>query len=248
MAIAGLLIAGITLTLVLTRADPGPDAAPLPPPASFVPSPIVTADGRPPSIDGPGTTEVDVVTPGAPREVGNGLAPWQTAPPVDIVTGEPLDPRLDFGADIAATRRRVEAFARDSGRWSITVPVDAEITTPTGTTDRELAEQTQPFAARRLADDAGTGIGDVWVLASGGSDAGDRYLAEARRRWSPTKAIETHSPSVGLRLSLIYENEAHRIWVVDLDGDSILVFDMPATTDVTTLADVTAAWRAAIDG
>ncbi|MEZ5246855.1 MAG: hypothetical protein R2707_17305 [Acidimicrobiales bacterium] len=238
-----LLAAGTAF--VLTRPDTAPSATALPPPVSTTSAvPLPTTSERPPSLVG-GARPTSGFLPGVPREVAEALSPWDTPPPVDLVSGLLLDESLDYADDIA----RVAELLADFPDEFVLAPLDPpEILTFDGVLDADQLEATQPFAARTLQRTAGSTpgastLGEVWLIASGGSTAGDAYLAAARERWNREAAIDLFSPEVGLRLWLLGSDGTTDLWVSDLDDDAMILVQAPTTADPAALADVLDTWR-----
>lgn len=245
------LFAGAVVYWV-TRPDPEVVATELPPPGptvTVVDDPVPTAPDAPVGADAVLPTNA-IIDPGAPREVaGDGLAPWETAPPVDFVTGLYLDEDIDYTVDIARVDELLAAFPA----LLDAAPLDpAEIQTLDGALDVELLETTQPFAARSLRRaDNGTDVGELWLLASGGTEQGDAYLAAARARWNVDAAIGNFAGGAGLRIWTLAEGEDRTIWVTDLETDSLLVIQTPPAVSPELLTDTLRAWRrslAAVEG
>ncbi len=240
VGLAAVLLIGAAVGYVVTRPDPAPSANSLPPPASTTTVEVEpTASEPPPSLVG-GARPATGFLPGTPREVGEGLAPWETPPAIDFVTGLLLDERLDYTADIARVAELLDAFPDEFGVAELDPP---EIVTFDGVVDAEQVESTQPFAARTLRDGDGTEIGQAWLVATGGSEVGDAYLAAARERWSTDAAIEQYAPEVGVRLWLLTADEQLNLWSAPLLDDSLVVVRSAAAVDPEAIADLLRAWR-----
>ena len=236
------IVAGVAY--VLTRPDNAPDANPLPPPAS-----TTTVETIPPSSDAPpsllgGARPASGFIPGTPREVGEGLSPWETPPPIDFVTGLLLDKSLDYSVDIARIGDLLDIFPDVATLTELDPP---EIQTFRGIIDAELLEATQPFAARTLSGSDDAAIGQIWLIASGGSEAGDDYLTAARERWNPDGAIDQFSPDVGVRLWLLAGDATTKVWLSDLEDDSMVLVRVAADVDPQFLTDTLRSWRRAVD-
>jgi hypothetical protein len=230
---------------VLTRPDPAPSANALPPPVSTnTVEPRPATSERPPSLVG-GARPTTGFLPGVPREVDDALSPWDTPPPVDVVTGLPLDESLDYTDDITRVAELLAAFPDGFTLAPLDPPV---VLTFDGGLDADQLEATQPFAARTLRRDDGStlggpALGQLWLIASGGSTAGDAYLAAARERWNLDAAVDQFSPEVGLRLWLLGADATTTLWASDLDEDSMVLLQSPASVDPAILADALDAWR-----
>ncbi|MEM7142150.1 MAG: hypothetical protein AAF548_14090 [Actinomycetota bacterium] len=228
---------------ILTRPEPAVDATELPPPD---PDTVPVREPSEPEPDGPPTVDgaipqTDVIDPGAPREVADGLSPWETAPPIDFVTGRFLDDRLDFSTDIARVAELLDAFPGDGLELTLLEP--GEILTLDGSIDTEMLETTQPFAARTIVREDGVEVGELWLMASGGSAAGDDYLAAARERWNVDAAIDQFAPAPGVRMWKLGEGDGLTIWAMDLDADAIVIVQAPTLVSPEVLTDTTRAWR-----
>jgi hypothetical protein len=159
-----------------------------------------------------------------------------------VVTGLLLDESIDYTVDI---ERVAELLAAFPGALTV-APLDPpEILTFEGRLDTEQLESTQPFAARTLHGTDGVAVGELWLIASGGSEVGDAYLAAARARWSLAAAVGQFSPEVGLRLWLLGADSTTNLWASDLDDDSMILVRSPPTIEPRTLTDVLKAWRRA---
>lgn len=239
----GLLVLTVLVTgiaFVLTRPDPTTVATALPPPVSTTSTaPSAPPDEAAPSVSG-GVKPASGFTPGAPREVGEGLSPWETPPPVNFVTGLLLDESLDFSADI----ERVDALLDDfPPLLTLALLEPPELLTFTGVLDAEQVETTQPFAARTISRDDGLEVGELWLIASGGSAAGDDYLAAARNRWDVDAAVDQFAPEVGVRLYLLGADDTTHLWASDVEDNSIVLIQAPAAMDPQLLVDALRAWR-----
>jgi hypothetical protein len=232
------LIAGVAF--VLTRPESTATATALPPPASTTTAkPTSTPTEAAPSVVG-GVKPATGFVPGAPREVGEGLSPWETPLPVDFVTGLLLDESLDFATDIDRVGELLRAFPPVLTLAPLDPP---ELLTLDGTLDAEQIETTQPFAARTLTRNEGEAVGELWLIASGGSTPGNAYLAAARNRWNSEAALDNHSPEVGVRLWLLGADTTKNLWVGDLKNDSMVVIQAPLSVHPSVLTDVLKAWR-----
>lgn len=244
VALLVVLVIGAGAAFLLTRDDPAPTATSLPPPASTtttsVPPPVTDA---PPSLGG-GARPATGFVPGAPREVGEGLAPWETPPPIDFVGGGLLDDRAEHDADIARVRAVLDAVPAN---WGLGVLDPPELATFDGTVDLELVETTQPFAARTLLDGTDRPVATVWLIASSGSEDGDAYLSAARTRWDTAAALEQFAPEVGVRLSLLARGDTVDVWATALDVRSLVLLQTPTGSDPAAIATLVRDWRAAID-
>lgn len=224
---------------VLTRPDSAPSANALPPPVSTTSVEPPTTSAPPPSLVG-GTRPATGFLPGVPREVDEAPSPWDSSPPVDVVTGRLLDESIDYTADIVRVAELLDAFP---GALTL-APLDPpDILTFEGRLDAEQLESTQPFAARTLHRGDGSVVGELWLIASGGSEVGDAYLAAARARWNLDAAVDQFTPEAGLRLWLLGADATTNLWAGDLDDDSMILLQSPVTVDPTTLTDVLKAWR-----
>lgn len=244
VALLVVLVIGAVAAFLLTRDEPAPTATSLPPPASTtttsMPPPVADA---PPSLGG-GARPATGFVPGAPREVGEGLAPWETPPPIDFVGGGLLDERAEHDADIARVQTVLDAVPDP---WGV-LPLDPpELVTLDGTVDLELVETTQPFAARTLVDPADHPVATLWLIASSGSDDGDAYLSAARTRWDTAAALEQFAPELGVRLSLLARGDTVDVWATALDVRSLVLLQTPTGSDPAAIATLVRDWRAAID-
>ncbi len=235
-----LLVIAAGVVFVLTRPDPAPTANSLPPPASTTTTePLPTSSEPPPSLVG-GARPATGFLPGAPREVDEGLSPWETPPPIDFLTGLLLDETLDYTTDIARVGDLLAAFPAALTLAELDPP---ELLTFDGKVYVEQVETTQPFAARTLHRADGAAVGELWLVASGGTDAGDAYLATARDRWSLESAVDQYSPEVGLRLWLLGSDETTNLWDSDLENDSMVLIQAAVSVDPKLLTDALGAWR-----
>jgi hypothetical protein len=240
VGVAALLVIGAGIAFVLTRPDPAPSANSLPPPASTTTVEIEpTTSEPPPSLVG-GARPATGFLPGTPREVGEGLAPWETPPAIDFVTGLLLDESLDYTGDTARVAELLDAFPEEFGVAELDPP---EIVTFDGPVDAEQVEATQPFAARTLTAADGTEIGQSWLVATGGSEVGDAYIAAARERWSIDDAIDQYAPEVGVRLWLLTADDTMNLWSAPLLEDSLVVVRSSTAVDPELITDLLCAWR-----
>jgi hypothetical protein len=237
------LFAGTTF-FVLSRPDAETVANELPPPASTTTAPpSLEPRGQAPSI-AEGAQPGVAVAPGAPREVGTGLSPWQTTPPIDFVSGLLLDDNLDYSSDIARVKELLTSFPEIFGLDMLDPP---ELLTFIGPIDVETLETSQPFAARTIRRERdGLAVGELWLIASSGTEVGDAYLAAARARWDSGAAIDQFSTEVGVRLWLLGADDETNLWASDLDDRSMAIIQAPAGLDPTALTDAIGAWRKAI--
>jgi hypothetical protein len=241
---AALLLIAIVVGYALTRPEAETVATELPPPASTSTTttlPRIADDVRAPSVAG-GLRPIDgLVTPGASREVGDTLRPWETPPAINFITALLLDEELDFTADIA----RVHAlYATFPPAFSLAALDPPEILTLSGVVDALQVEETQPFAARTIVGAVdGQELGEIWLVASAGTDAGDDYLAAARARWDIDTATEQFAPEVGVRLWLLGSNVDVNLWATDLESGSIIVIQAPTNVAPLTLTNALQAWR-----
>lgn len=244
-----LLVIAAGVVFVLTRPDPAPTANSLPPPASTTPTvpPRPVSTERPPSLVG-GARPASGFLPGAPREVDEGLSPWETPPPVDFLTGLLLDETIDYAADIERVAELLAAFPGELAAETLSLDEldPPELLTYGGSIDAEQVELTQPFAARTLhrADD--TAVGELWLIASAGTEPGDAYLAAARDRWSLDAAVDQFSPDVGLRLWLLATDQSTNLWASDLEDRSMVLVQAPVSVDPVILTDALRSWRRTI--
>jgi hypothetical protein len=232
------------MAFVLTRPDTTPVATELPPPASTTTAPpSLEPSGQAPSIAG-GIRPSSLVVPGVPREVGEGLSPWQSPPPIDFVTGQWLDEELDFTADIARVDELLAVFPVP---WALVELDPPQLLTFDGVIDVASIETSQPFAARtiRRAQD-GSDVGELWLIASSGTDAGNAYLAAARARWDLAAALDQFSPEVGVRLWRLGGDESINLWASDVDRASLVIIQAPVSVAPVVLTDSLKAWRRAI--
>lgn len=241
-----LLVIAAGVLYVVTRPDAEVVATELPPPdpdAVDVPDPEPTLPDKPVGADAV-VPASDLIDPGAPREVADGLSPWETAPPVDFVTGLYLEDDLDYAADIARVNELLDAFPALLELAPLDPP---EILTFDGVLDLEMLETTQPFAARtiRRADD-GVDVGELWVIASGGSEDGDAYLASARARWSVEAAIDQFAGGAGLRIWKLGEGDGLTVWATDLEANSMIIVQAPSLVSPEILTDTLRGWRRSI--
>ncbi|MEQ8841594.1 MAG: hypothetical protein RIB98_11480 [Acidimicrobiales bacterium] len=226
----------------LNRSDPAPHANPLPPPASTTTvAPRPTTSEPAPSVAG-GARPASGFVPGAPREVGQGLSPWESPPPLDLVGGGLLDPSLDFTTDIGRVDELLTAFP---GQFTLASLDPPQLATFGGAVDIELIETTQPFAVRTLILADGTAAGELWLIASSGSPAGDDYLAAARARWDTGTALSQYAPDVGLRLWLLATDDTTNLWVGDVDTRAMIVVRAPLDLTPSALTEVLAPWQRA---
>lgn len=238
--VVALLVGAVAF--VVTRPESTPSANELPPPASTTRRPPEPTSSEPaPSVVG-GVKPTSGFFPGAPREVGEGLSPWETPPAVDFVSGLLLDESLDYSADIDRVAELLDDFPNVLTLNALNPP---EILTFGGSVDAEQLETTQPFAARTISRDDGLAVGQLWLIASGGTDAGDAYLAAARDRWDVDAAIDQYSPEVGVRLWLLGTDSTINLWASDLEADSMVLVQAPTTADPGVLTDALRAWRRA---
>lgn len=246
VTIASLAVIAGLLVYVLTRTPAPPIATELPPPAPTTEAPRdLTPESQAPSISD-GVIRGPVVTPGAPREVGGGRSPWQTAPPIDFITGLLLDVDLDFTLDIERVGELLAAFPES---WTLDPLDPAELTTFAGAVPVESVETTQPFGARTIvrAED-GLRVGELWLVASAGTEAGDGYLVAARDRWDLDSALDQYSPEVGVRLWRLGGDDSINIWASDLDDRSMVVIQAPVAVDPAVVTDAFQAWRRSLPG
>ncbi len=232
------------MAFVLTRPDPVPIATELPPPASTTPTtPTSEPSGQAPSIAG-GIRPSSLVVPGVPREVGEGLSPWQSPPPIDFITGQWLDEDLDFSDDIARVDELLAVFPAP---WALEKLDPPQLLTFDGVIDIATIETSQPFAARtirRAQDDLD--VGELWLIASSGTEAGDAYLAAARARWDLAAAVDQFSPEVGGRLWRLGGDDSINLWASDVDRSSMVIIQAPVSVAPIVLTDSLKAWRRAI--
>ncbi|GJM37466.1 MAG: hypothetical protein DHS20C19_08330 [Acidimicrobiales bacterium] len=242
--VVALAIAGV-VAFILTRPEAEVTATELPPPD---PNAVDIADPEPKAPDAPPAADAvtrpnDLVTPGAPREVSEGLSPWETLPPIDFVTGEFLDEDIDYGADIDRVDELLLFFPASLEIAPLDPP---EILTFDGSLDVEMLETTQPFAARTVTRDDGLEVGELWLIASSGSDVGDAYLASARERWDIAAAVDSYAPAAGVRLWQLGSGDGLTLWATDLEQDSMLVIQAPSLLSPEIVTDTLRAWRRAI--
>ena len=238
----GVLLVGAAVYLV-TRTDAPPDPDALPDPVTSAASTTSTTPGRAPTVQadrGGGDREVTGIAPGIDREVVPAPSPWEEAPPVNFVTGRHLSPDLDFTADIARVAEILAAFPAPLQLEPLDGP---EIMTFGGPIDIGETEASQPFAARTVSTGLGR-LGEVWVIASSGSEDGNAYLAAARSRWDPARAIDQYAPEPGLRMWKLGEDDRTQIWVTDLEDMSIVVLQAPVRVEPETLRAIIVEWRA----
>lgn len=243
LVLGGLVILVGAAVYIITRQDPPPNANALPAPVETSTSTTSTTPGRPPTLDGGSSGGGDGVTgiaPGIDRDVGVGGSPWDEVPPVNFVTGRHLVPDLDFTADIARVAEVLAAFP-ETLRLE---PLDrTEIMTFGGPVDIVETETSQPFAARTVSSGLGP-LGQVWIIASSGTRDGDAYLAAARSRWDPARAIEQYAPEPGLRMWKLGQDDQTQVWVTDLDDAAIVVLQAPVAVDPEALRTIIVAWQA----
>ena len=243
LVLAGLVILVGGVAYLLTRQDPPPDPDALPSPVETSTTTTTTTPGRPPTVEGGtggGRDGAAGIAPGVDREVGFGVSPWDEAPPVNFVTGRHLSPDLDFTADIARVAEILAAFPAPLQLEPLDGP---EIMTFGGPIDIGETEASQPFAARTVSTGLGR-LGEVWVIASSGSEDGNAYLAAARSRWDPARAIDQYAPEPGLRMWKLGEDDRTQIWVTDLEDMSIVVLQAPVRVEPETLRAIIVEWRA----
>jgi len=182
IAVAATVMSGAFAWHLLT-ADPAPVAAPvLPAPTTFAApaslSPTVTRPIIPSSNLGP-LGVVDQRVDGIERSVQQSVAPWQSKA-IDMITGGSLE-GLDFTADVTLLNRVTAALPAG---WSL-APFDTDtVPSPAGEIPVDWAESTQPMRARQLIRPDGSPVGRVLIFA-GVSEAGTRYVREARDHWNP---------------------------------------------------------------
>ncbi|MDW3220377.1 MAG: hypothetical protein R8F63_17345 [Acidimicrobiales bacterium] len=239
-----LAIAGV-VAFILTRPEAEVTATELPPPdpnAVDVPDPEPKAPDAPPAADAV-TRPNDLIAPGTSREVADGLSPWETLPPVDFVTGEFLDEDIDYGPDIDRVDELLSLF---TGGLAL-APLDPpEIVTFDGALDVEMLETTQPFAARTVTTGDDQDVGELWLIASSGSEEGDAYLASARDRWNIEAAVDSYAPAAGVRLWKLGSGDGLTVWATDLEQDSLLVIQAPSLVPPEIITNTLRAWRRAI--
>lgn len=241
--LSGIVVFAAVTTYILTRPDPAPDPAALPEPAETALTTSTTTPGQAPSVDrgdAAPTPTVPLGDPGVDREVGLGLSPWEESPPIHFVTGGLLVEADDYTDDIARVQELLAGFP---ALFELEAPAEQELLTFAGRIDLEVTEATQPFAARTMSSRFGE-IGELWLIASGGSRAGDAYLAAARSRWDVSIAVEQFSPSPGLRLWKLGEDSTNQMWVTELTDDSLAIVQVPLGIEPTALATAIEAWRA----
>lgn len=243
LVLSGIVAFAAVTTYLLTREDPPPDPAALPAPdETSLTTSTTSPPGEAPSIDrgdrGPTPTLPDLG--GVDRDVGGGLSPWEEAPPVHFVTGNLLPERDDYTVDIARVQEILAAFP---AAFSLDPLEDPELLTFGGPIDLAVTEATQPFAARTMASRTGA-IGELWLIASGGSSDGDTYLAAARARWDTDIAVEQFAPTPGVRLWKLGEDATNQMWVTELTADSLALVQVPVGVPPTSLAAAIEAWRA----
>jgi hypothetical protein len=233
-----MLVGGVAF--ILTRTDTAPTANALPPPTATTPERAEpTSSEAAPSLAG-GAKPTSGFLPGAPREVSEGLSPWETPPPIDFVTGLLLDESIDYAVDIDETAELLSYFPAALSLSELDPP---ELLTFDGSVDAEQIESTQPFAARTLSRDDGLEVGELWLIASSGSDAGDAYLSAARARWNVDTAVEQYAPEVGVRLWLLAADATVNLWAGNLTLDSMVLVQAPIGVEPSILTDVLKAWR-----
>ena len=242
--VLALLVIAAGVAFVLTRPDPAPTAnsLPPPPPTTATVAPRPTSSEPPPSLVG-GARPASGFLPGTPRDVDEGLSPWETPPPIDFLTGLLLDETIDYTADIERVAELLSVFPGELAPEKLDPP---ELLTFGGSIDAEQVELTQPFAARSLHRTDDTAVGELWLIASAGTEPGDAYLDAARDRWSLDAAIDQFSPDVGLRLWLLGSDESTNLWASDLEERSMVLVQAPVAVDPVILTDALRAWRRTI--
>jgi hypothetical protein len=124
-----------------------------------------------------------------------------------------------------------------------------EILTLGGIVDALQVEATQPFAARTIVrQQDGQELGEIWLVASAGTEVGDAYLEAARTRWNVDTATEQFAPEVGVRLWLLGGNDDLNLWAADLEAGSIIAVQAPTSVAPGAFTDVLQAWRRGLPG
>ena len=247
IVIGGLVLFTAITGYLLTRPAAAPDPTALPAPEETSLTTSTTTPGRAPSVDRGNSSPTPTVAlgeSGVGRAVGDGLSPWDEAPPIHFVTGELLSERDDYTADIALVAQLLDAFPPP---FTLEPLASNELVTFGGVIDLEVTEATQPFAARRLAGRTDA-IGELWLIASAGSADGEAYLAAARGRWDVAAAVEQYAPSPGLRLWKLGEDASTQMWVTALTEDSLAIVQVPVGVEPTALATAVESWRDNLDG
>ena len=107
-----------------------------------------------------------------------------------------------------------------------------------------MVEASQPFAARTLLRPAdGVPVGELWLIASAGSDDGNEYLAAANARWDINAAIDQFSPDVGIRLWRLAADTEINLWASNLIDDALVVIQAPLEVEPQVLTNALEAWR-----
>lgn len=240
-------VIAITVAVVgawwLSRGAGPPDPAALPPPASTTTVAVIETTGQAPTVQGAPAAVDPVAVVQADRQVDEGLAPWETAPVLDLVTGLPLDEDLDHTADIARVGELLARFPYESGLAPLEPP---RLRTLAGEIDLAPVEASQPFAARSLRGADGTELGELWLIASGGTEPGDAYLTAARDRWGEARALDRFAADVGVRIWRLAGDETRTLWAGELEAASLVLVQAPAALDPRVLTDALEAWREAV--
>ncbi|MEM9465554.1 MAG: hypothetical protein AAGA90_09275 [Actinomycetota bacterium] len=244
LGMGGGLVAVILVAVLghayLTRppSEPEPLALATPTPTSStttVPAPTV----QPPTIDRPDAADAPppTIEVGAERSVvpSDGTNPWNGAPARNVLSGDALD-NTDYRPGIEATAAVV---SRIPAPFTATEPTQPEW----NGIDLDRAEQSQPFAARAIADASGT-ITDVWVIARGPSmtDGSAAYVRQALETWPDEAAIDTFSPRPGVRLHQLTDDGTETIWL-DRRDTWLVLYRAPSGTDPGLLGVISDAWN-----
>lgn len=239
---ASVLLIAALVTFVLTRPDDATVANELPPPASTTSTvPPAVTDESAPSVRGGARPDL-MFAPDAQREVGDGLAPWDEPPVVDFVRGGLLDITEEYDLDTARVAELLEQFPSPF----VLSPLEGgTITTFDGELDAATIEESQPFAARSIQGPTGNVVGELWLIASGGSEAGDAYLAAADARWDRNAAIDQFTPDVGMRLWRLGTDERINLWASNLLDGAVVLIQARLDVAPVVLTDALSAWQRA---
>lgn len=233
IAVVAIIGAGGYWALTRTEAEPTPTALAVPDTTTTVERTEPTEPLARPNSDAaplPTLPATDAVE----REVGDAVNPWNGAPPRDVLTGDLLE-NTDYSPGIAAVGAIV---AHPIDGFTVGAPVETEW----NGVDLAVAERTQPFAARGVADETGP-IADMWVIARGSAtnDGSAAYLDAARALWPIDEPLDSFSPRPGIRIHQIASLGGEAVWVDDR-GDWMVVYRTSVDVDPALLGSISEAW------
>ena len=139
------------------------------------------------------------------------------------------------------------SLAAFPSRWARRARAPPVLLTFDGPVDVATLEASQPFAARTIRSEQDKVIvGELWLIASAGSEAGDAYLAAARSRWDLSAAVDQFSPEVGVRLWRLGGDDMTDVWAADLEDKSMVIVQAPVSVAPSVLTNSLSAWRRSI--